>query len=68
MLVHTAEVRNFVTSEYLAALHAVTVIVWGRVGRRDRRYTIGVLVMLIDCPAGSLKGKYVLEDMEVDGG
>jgi hypothetical protein len=38
------------------------------VQRRDRPYTTGVLVMLIDCPAGSLKEKYVLEDVEVDGG
>jgi len=29
---------------------------------------MGVLEMLIDCPAGSLKGKYVLEEVEVDGG
>jgi hypothetical protein len=29
---------------------------------------MGVLEMLIDCPAGSFKGKYVLEDVKVDGG
>jgi len=28
---------------------------------------MGVMEMLIDCPAGRLKGKYVLEEMEVDG-
>jgi len=38
------------------------------VQRRDRPYTTRVLEMLIDCPTGSLKGKYVLEDVEVDGG
>jgi len=38
------------------------------VERRYRRYTTGMLEMLIDCPAGSLKGKYVFEEVEVDGG
>ena len=28
---------------------------------------MGVLGMLIDCPAGSFQGKYVLKDLEVDG-
>jgi hypothetical protein len=29
---------------------------------------MGALEMLIDCTTGNLKGKYVLEDVELDGG
>jgi hypothetical protein len=37
-------------------------------GKKGQAIHNGVLEMLIDCSAGSIKGKYVLEDVEIDGG